>query len=280
MTLMVAAAEHSHPGHVRRVNEDAVVSAAPIYAVADGMGGHNSGDVASEIVATVLAGLGREGPHTEEGVRGALELANVRIQRETPQANGGAGTTVVGLVLVAGESFAFNVGDSRLYLRRGENMTQLSRDHSVVQEMVDSGEIGTEEANTHEQRNVITRAVGIEPELEVDILDLHPAVGDRFLLTSDGLTGELSDERIAEVLGGEGELEDVAATLVDAALANGGRDNISVIVIDILQLSDEGSAETDNSESFAHVPSGDTTERRKRLAATIRNADESGVKAD
>ena len=266
MSMTVVAAERSHRGHIRKVNEDAVTVAAPIFAVADGMGGHRSGDVASQIVATVLGGLGREGPHDEDGIRGALELANLRIRQETPQDDdaSSAGTTVVGVMLAEHDSLAFNVGDSRLYMFRRGAMRQLSKDHSVVQELVDMGEIEAVDAPRHQQRNVITRAIGLESVVDIDFWELEPESGDRYLLASDGLSGELSDDEIAAVLAEHHGPNAAADALVESALAKGGRDNVTVIVIDVHEYAGATVVEDPVSGGFVNPSSGDTTERRRK----------------
>jgi len=271
MSRTVVAAERSHRGRVRKINEDSVVVSSPIFAVADGMGGHNSGDVASAIVASVLGGLGREGPHTEEGVRGALELANLRISREIPQdeTRGSAGTTVVGVMLTEDRNIAFNVGDSRLYMIRRGAMRQLSKDHSVVQELVDMGEIDAVDAPQHKERNVITRAVGIEPVLEIDMWELEPDPGDRYLLASDGLSGELSDDEIAVILGANDDPQGVADELVAAALANGGRDNVTVVVVDVQEEHGDGPKMIEINDVPLDAKSRDTTERKRQRQAII-----------
>lgn len=265
MSLILSIGERSHRGYVRDVNEDAVVVSSPVFAVADGMGGHDSGEIASRITATILEGLGREGPYTRGGVLNALDLANRMIPQET-DGDLPAGTTVVGMVLSSEGSFGFNVGDSRIYrFHRGE-MTQLSTDHSVVQELIDRGSITEQEAAKHLRRNVVTRAVGVEDEIEVDVFSIEASVGDRYLLASDGLTGEVNDARISEILRSETEADSAAQIMLDEALANGGRDNISILIVDVIGSKEdsEASGTSDTNKRRGSRRSGDTTRKTRR----------------
>lgn len=265
-------AQRSHPGHVRALNEDAVVIAPPVVAVADGMGGHEHGEVASRIAAEVMIGFGREGQHDFEGLERALALANARIREETAREDGtGAGTTLVGLVLTPGRPFAFNVGDSRLYRYSDGHLSQLSRDHSAVQEMIDAGVLTREEGAVHPQGNVITRAIGADPTIEADVWPVETQVGDRFILASDGLTGEVDDQGIGEIVARSRDVEDAADMLLAAALDAGGHDNISVAVVEVVDVPEDQTPDTaadDDTERRSREHSGDTTERRRRTEAS------------
>jgi protein phosphatase len=222
-------------GHVRRVNEDSYLALPPLYAVADGMGGHGAGDVASrlaieELVKCVIPGRAL----SAEAVLAALHDAN-RVIIEQDEANG-MGTTITGLAGVDTASgtqlMVFNVGDSRVYRLAAGHLDQMSVDHSEVQELVRAGALTREQARIHPRRNIVTRALGTDTFLRADHWLLPAIAGDRYLLCSDGLFGELLDEEIRELLG-TGEPQWAASALVESADDAGGRDNTTVIVVDI-----------------------------------------------
>ena len=220
-------------GRVREHNEDAIAwSAEQGWAVlADGMGGHQAGEVASAIAVETIS----EQLKKERGVTpllAAVEQANHAIHQQAvsqPRLQT-MGTTVVAVALQGGLLHCAHVGDSRLYRLRGKELQQLTHDHSLVQELVDEGMINAEQARTSEQKNVITRALGLEASVEVSMCEQHTALEDSYLLCSDGLSDRLSDTEIARLLAGEA-LPEVVKALVDAANEHGGEDNISVIVI-------------------------------------------------
>lgn len=234
-------AGRSDIGRKRAVNEDSVLVGPPVFAVADGMGGHAAGDRASAAVVERLAALRAaadrgylELPHLEEAIRAAAGDID-ELAAHIPV---GAGTTVTGTVLTLHDGepcFAvFNIGDSRVYLLDAEGgFSRVTRDHSVVQELVDAGLLAEEDAEDHPESNVITRAVGFrdDPRPDVWILPIEP--GMRLLLCSDGLTKELDDARIRSHLAEGGTAARTADGLMDAALAAGGRDNVTVVVIDV-----------------------------------------------
>jgi len=233
-------------GHVRVVNEDALLDAPPLFVVADGMGGHAAGDAASALVVEELAALvaGADGPDgrapDERALRDALTRADRRV-RAISDASGrplGAGTTVAAALLLdaEGEHPAWLVlwcGDSRVYRWAGGDLEQVSVDHSVVQELVDDGSLTPEEARRHPARNVITRAVGIGPGLRADAVRLPVRPGERLVVCSDGLTNEVDDEALAAALAAGTGAQASAAALVAAALESGGRDNVTVVVVDV-----------------------------------------------
>ncbi|MGY1742158.1 MULTISPECIES: PP2C family protein-serine/threonine phosphatase [unclassified Blastococcus] len=225
----------THVGQ-RSENQDRCLAAPPLFAVADGMGGHAAGGAASEAAVTELAAAS-DGPTVAvAALRAALERADDRIRRlGGPDPELGAGTTVAGLGLIenGGGLFwvVFSIGDSRVYRWAAGTWEQISTDHSVVQELVDSGEISAAEAATHPQRHVVTRALGLGPGCEADYTVLPVEGGERFLLCSDGLTGGLPAERIAEAVAGGGDPQEVAERLVDDAVAAGADDNVSVVVV-------------------------------------------------
>ena len=240
LSLHVSA--RSDRGNVREVNEDSFVAAHPVFLVADGMGGHEHGDKASQEVARVFSTLVGETSLSHARVLDALRSANgaVRALGQNAEGDSIAGTTLSGLAFISDSSsvstywMAFNIGDSRVYGWDGLALSQLTVDHSAVQELVDGGVISAEEALSHPQRNVITRAVGVEEQIDADVW-LLPAAGHQFfIICSDGLTKEISDARMAELLT-EHVSEDattIADLLVDAALELGGRDNVTVVVVE------------------------------------------------
>ena len=223
-TLTIGAA--SLVGQVRSANEDSFLATEDLVAVADGMGGHRAGEVASADTVEVLRLAA--GSRSVEDLVAAVHRANRRINERAAEDDElrGMGTTVcvVGLVRYDDEEqlAVLNVGDSRVYLMAGGVLTRLTEDHSLVETLLREGRISAEEAENHPQRNVITRALGVEALVVVDAWLLDPADGDRLLLCSDGLFGELTEERIAEVLAESDEPEVAARRLAaeaDAALS-------------------------------------------------------------
>ncbi|WP_113719405.1 PP2C family protein-serine/threonine phosphatase [Arthrobacter dokdonensis] len=221
----------------RELNEDAFLAADPIFAVADGMGGHEAGEVASRECISVLSqqevlAAGSRSA-TAVDVQLALRQADARI-RELSQAR--AGTTVTGVVLVEERGvpywLVFNVGDSRTYRLSQGRFSQISVDHSEVQELVDGGFITPAEALVHPRRHVVTRALGTGPDTEADYWLLPVEDGDRILVCSDGLTGEVDDEGIRRALSALDRPQDVVDSLIQAALRSGGRDNVTLVVVD------------------------------------------------
>jgi len=241
--LTVQSVARSDRGKVRRNNEDAFLqrTAAGLWVVADGMGGHGFGDVASTAVVERLGGYAAEaGPGLDAGVRQLLGcLSEVNDELRTEAIRRGRhliGTTVVVLVIPVDKSDAVAgivwAGDSRIYRLRERQLSQLTRDHSHVEEMVERGEITAEQAQGHPKSHIITRAVGARERLQPEVVRTDLRAGDRFLLCTDGLTRELDDAVIAEVL----EIPDpqrAVDTLVDNALYRGGNDNITVVVVDV-----------------------------------------------
>jgi protein phosphatase len=219
----------------REDNQDRYLAAPPVFAVADGMGGHVGGAAAAEAVVEALRSLTGSGTTTVEAIRLALQRADGEIRAFEGPDKAGAGTTVAGVALVdegEGPQWAvFHVGDSRVYRWYEGQLELVTRDHSVVQELIDAGYISDESAATHPQRHIITRALGVGPRPEADVVLLPVVPGERFLACSDGLTGELADVRIAELLVGDGDLQAVAEDLVAEAVDIGARDNTTVVVL-------------------------------------------------
>ena len=224
-------------GRVRQVNEDSYLAAPPIFAVADGMGGHDAGEVASAVAIDVLARYARGGPLSVDAVLAALDEANrAVIGRDEAHRMGTTVTGLASLVTPAGSQvMVFNVGDSRVYRLAGDQFGQLTVDHSEVQELVLSGAITPEQARIHPRRNIVTRALGSDFVVRPDHWLLPPLAGDRYLVCSDGLTGELTDEEILPLLLA-GDPQQAAAALVAAADEAGGHDNTTVIVVDVDRL--------------------------------------------
>jgi protein phosphatase len=218
-----------------------------VFAVADGMGGHVGGAAAAQAVVEALRSLTGSETTTVEAIRLALQRADGEIRAFEGPDKAGAGTTVAGVALVDegdGPQWAvFHVGDSRVYRWHKGKLEQLTTDHSVVQELIDAGYISDESAATHPQRHIITRALGVGPRPESDVALLPVVLGERFLACSDGLTGELSDDRIADTLGAEGAAEDTATTLVADADAVGARDNATVVLVAAPEPSDAASSQ-------------------------------------
>ena len=207
-----------------------------IFLVADGMGGHRAGGYASSCaVETILqeAGICPE-EEVEQILTRAIRRANEVIAHRAGEDErfAGMGTTVVAACLKQEELIAANVGDSRLYVVHDDSIEQVTEDHSLVQEMVKYGGINREEARVHPNKNIITRAVGLEEDLQVDCFRRTLRRGDRVLLCSDGLTAMLEDEQIRRIIDKNRDVRSAAQALVKAANDNGGRDNIAVIVID------------------------------------------------
>ncbi|MHA7155286.1 PP2C family protein-serine/threonine phosphatase [Arthrobacter sp. TMN-50] len=238
LELTVSCGYASDVGLRREHNEDSLVAADPIFAVADGMGGHEAGEVASSIcIRTLMQSRVARQPRPEldpEELQEILVTADEQIRAET---GGRAGTTLSGTILVqeGGEPYwlVFNVGDSRTYRLSEGGLEQVTIDHSEVQELVDFGRITPEEALTHPRRHVVTRALGTGSDIDADFWLIPAAVGDRMLVCSDGLINEVGDEQIFDLLTTLAHPQDATGALVQAALRAGGRDNISVIVVDL-----------------------------------------------
>jgi serine/threonine protein phosphatase PrpC len=232
-------------GHRREVNEDSLVARSPIFAVADGMGGHSAGDVASNAVVTRLAeaadaAVAAGETVTAEAINTALGRAVGDMKAGEGVTDQGTGTTVTGVALAivsdAPQLISYNIGDSRVYQLTGGVLEQVTVDHSVVQELVDAGRITREEADVHPHGNVITRAVGFHEPPVPDYRILPVSPGQRILVCSDGLTKELTAYGIRHFLMSNPRAEDAVAALVTAALENGGRDNVTAIVLDVLSV--------------------------------------------
>jgi serine/threonine protein phosphatase PrpC len=246
----------THVGCARAHNEDAVLARPPIFAVADGMGGHQAGEVASQVALATLEELSPEDSASIPAVVRQVKRANDAILTIATERGfvHGIGTTLIALSLGDdGELSVFNVGDSRAYRYRDGSLIQLSADHSVVAELVRAGRLAPSEAASHPDRHVVTRALGIEPDVEVDCWRLFARSGDRYLLCSDGLTSELSESEICAVLEGSDEPQGLVDLLVHRTLEAGARDNVSVILIEVGQMEGDADEQTnprlDNDET-------------------------------
>ena len=251
-------------GLVRSNNEDAYLTAPPLFAVADGMGGHRAGEVAS---AGAIRTLQKEAGHDTDSLVAAVQSANRAVHAEAA-ANpdlAGMGTTITAMMTTNDAAQIVHVGDSRAYLLRDGRLRRLTQDHTVVDRLAREGKIPAEEADRHPQRSVLERALGVGPEVDVDVqlLDVRP--GDRLLLCTDGLTSMLNDEEIREILLTEKDPEAAARALIDAALAAGGKDNVTAVIVDFPRRDVGGSDPSRTAEQPAVVLAGGPAYGSSRL---------------
>ncbi len=242
-------------GRARQSNEDRAAASDTLFAVADGMGGARGGEVAARMAIETLQAAYERNP-TIAGLREAFVAANGAIWEQSVRVDGlrGMGTTLTAAGLSVGADGRdviglANVGDSRAYLMSGGAVRQITADHSLAEERVRHGEMTEAEAEVHPHRHILTRALGVAPEVDIDLWELHLHTGDRLLLCSDGLTNEVNVEQIGQVLRSEHDPRKAARALVDRANAHGGSDNVTVVVVDILV----GEAEPARSSSVARV---------------------------
>jgi protein phosphatase len=267
----------SDTGRRRRRNEDNYVVAPPLFAVADGMGGAQAGEVASQLAASALEAGDSDGLEGTQKIDALIQEANRRIfdRASTDPTASGMGTTMT-VALVEGMTVAIgHVGDSRAYLVRGDQMEQLTEDHSLVNELMKSGKLSEEEAQVHPQRSVITRAVGTDPDVDVDGFTIEAEEGDVILICSDGLTDMVGDEEILEHLhANRDDLEKAVKALVAAANRGGGEDNITAVAFQVsseapptledtvampaLYVEDEDEPDEQTREYVEADPAGDT----------------------
>ena len=223
-------------GRVRERNEDSYLAREPLFAVADGMGGHRGGNVASELAIETLGSFRVPAQGAAAALVEDIKRANLRVMERGASDRDlrGMGTTVTALVTQDARAHIAHVGDSRAYLLRDE-LQQLTEDHTLVQRMVREGKLTPEEAGHHPQRSVLTRAVGVEDGLDVDELTLDVHSGDRILLCTDGLTSMVENDAIERILKDEPDPQSAAEQLVSLANEAGGEDNITVVVVDFEQ---------------------------------------------
>ncbi|HJS25983.1 MAG TPA: Stp1/IreP family PP2C-type Ser/Thr phosphatase, partial [Actinomycetota bacterium] len=253
--MMVSVGAASDIGQVREGNEDSYLVIAPLYAVADGMGGHRGGEVASNLALETVQQLFEQGSGTlAEQVAQANRAVFERSQHD--RSVSGMGTTLTAALIDGTRVHLAHVGDSRAYLFRSGELSLLTEDHTLVHKMVAEGEITEEEAETHPHRSILTRALGVDATVQVDESDVEVADGDRLLLCSDGLTGMVSDLQIRDILGRNVEPQSAVDELVKEANGAGGIDNITAVILDFV---DDGSDEA--STVAAEVPHAPTQER-------------------
>ena len=269
LTLVIGASTDT--GNLRGQNEDAHIAEQNLFAVADGMGGHNAGEVASAMAIEHLRGVALTGVASAEAFAQVVRDLNSAIYASATSTTDqrGMGTTLTAAALLASaenvdqpsQMVIANVGDSRTYLLRTGELRQLSVDHSYVQELVTEGLLTAEEAHTHPRRNIVTRALGIDSQVSVDTWTIPMFDGDRFMLCSDGLVDEVPLAEITELMQEHSAPQQIAERLVAAAKRHGGRDNITVIVIDV-KLNVETSVET-------VVPETPSTSKKRVLALVV-----------
>ncbi|WP_292834078.1 protein phosphatase 2C domain-containing protein [Microbacterium sp.] len=230
-------AEVTHRGRRREINQDAVLTLYPLFIVADGMGGHIGGEIASASAVDRLRSVAENGDVSQETIETALSRAVADIAAHPEATDEGTGTTVTGLYLDTTTSeptwVTLNIGDSRVYLFRDGALAQVTTDHSVVQELMAAGRLSPEEAENHPYGNVITRAVGPSDGVVPDYIRLDVIDGDRFVVCSDGLTKELTDYGILHFLLQHEDPAIAADAMLQAALENGGRDNVTIVVLNV-----------------------------------------------
>lgn len=221
-------------GCVREHNEDSLVVAPPLYVVCDGMGGHAAGEVASEIAVNVIADRAPATPDAA-ALGQAVEEANLAIIQAAREGVGraGMGCTCTAAMLENERLVVAQVGDSRAYLLHGGVLQQITRDHSLMADFIEAGQITPEEARVHPQRSVITRALGSDPRTQPDLFEINVSTGDRLLICSDGLTSMIEDYEIEDILNRTPDPQIAASKLVNAAVAAGGHDNVTVIVVNV-----------------------------------------------
>ena len=249
--LQIVAAAVTDVGHVRSHNEDAFLASEPWFLVADGMGGHEAGEVASAAVVAAFEAAPRERV-TPAVVAQTLARAQASVLALASGRPRSAGTTVTGVALLQTPHvphwLVFNVGDSRVYRSLDGQLEQLTVDHSLVQELVDQGRMSPDEARHSSHRNVITRALGAGDHA-ADYFVVPVITGERLVLCSDGLTTEVEDEEIARIVREHPDARDCARTLLAAALAGGGKDNVTVVVVDVVGGGSALEAEEDTLET-------------------------------
>lgn len=233
----------------REMNEDSFIASDPVFAVADGMGGHEAGEIASGICVRTLAGIPQLVSGARDATAGVVQEYLLMADKGIREATGSrAGTTLSGVVVVeqmgAPYWLVLNIGDSRTYRLSQGQLSQISVDHSEVQELVDAGQITQAQAAVHPRRHVVTRALGTGDETEADYWLLPIEEGDRILVCSDGLNGELDDQHIANILRSQSDPQAAVDELIQAALRSGGRDNVTCIVLDATDVTsgDDGAA--------------------------------------
>lgn len=274
MTTTIATGSATDTGRLRSANEDAKLVEDRLYAVADGMGGHQGGEVASKLAVDVLRH--EYGDSSSDALLEAAHKANQAVYAKASESSDlrGMGTTLCAMALVGDgddEELAWvHVGDSRIYLLRDGTLTQLTTDHSLVEDLRRNGQLSAEEAAVHPQRNIVTRALGIDPDVVIDTDAVTPFTGDRFLLCSDGLFNEVEPDDLVSILRRYSDPEEAATELVHLANEHGGRDNITCIVIDVI---DDGGRSLAASQAIGDDP---TSLESQPVARPVGYDDEAG----
>jgi serine/threonine protein phosphatase PrpC len=257
----------------REMNEDSFIAADPVFAVADGMGGHEAGEVASGICVRTLAQIPQLASGERDATAGVVQEYLLMADESIREATGSrAGTTLSGVVVVEQMGVPYwlvlNIGDSRTYRLSQGKFSQVSVDHSEVQELVDAGQISQAQAAVHPRRHVVTRALGTGDETEADYWLLPIEEGDRLLVCSDGLNGELDDDHICTILRSRTDPQAAVDELIQAALRSGGRDNVTCIVLDASNVTDDDGAAQTMPRSAAAAEDEDTLPRTDALDLT------------
>ncbi len=273
MLRVVEKAHRSDTGRQRNANEDSFLASPPVFAVADGMGGAQAGEVASRLAAESFADVRRAEEAPEAYLRTIAKTANARIHRlaQTDSSRSGMGTTLTAALVEDDEVGLAHVGDSRAYLFRDGRLKLLTSDHSLVEELRRSGRLTDEQAEDHPQRSIITRALGPEREVEVDTMTYRARPGDVYMLCSDGLTTMLRDERIEAVLDEAPSLDEAMERLVAEANDAGGRDNITVVAFRLEEA--ETPAETPEGATLVGPAAEEAGLTAERMAAAGRALD-------
>ncbi|MEA2393055.1 MAG: family protein phosphatase [Solirubrobacteraceae bacterium] len=263
--------ERSDTGRQRRGNEDAYFARAPLFAVADGMGGAQAGEVASHLAVEVLEqGLPDAGGSVEERLRARVQEANARINElgRVDDERAGMGTTLTAAYVGEDELSIVHVGDSRMYRLRDGTFERLTDDHTLVEELVRSGKLTPQEADQHPQRSIITRALGPEAGVQPDTHTWPARDGDVYLICSDGLTSMVPETRVGELVQSASSLSSAGRALIDAANAAGGRDNITVVLFRLEDVGGGGAAVQDTSEHRAAAPATVAAQATAPVTAT------------
>lgn len=261
--IILAWAGLTDTGHRRDNNQDAFLAQYPLFVVADGMGGHAGGEIASQSTIARLQEVVDSDGVTTGAIEVALEKAVADIASHPDTTDEGTGTTLTGVFLdTAGDEprwVSLNIGDSRVYLLREERLVQVTTDHSVVQELISSGRLSPEEAEGHPYSNVITRAVGASELTPPDYLGIEVLDGDRFVICSDGLTKELTDYGIQHFLREYADPATAVDAMLVAALENGGRDNVTVIIVQVERTGTEHLADDAETSKISTVDDSSST---------------------
>jgi PPM family protein phosphatase len=267
--MKATVAARSDVGQVREGNEDAYLVEEPLFGVADGMGGHVAGDVASQTAVSIITEKA-SGTARPDVLSELLKEANTAIweKAQSDPSLHGMGTTCTLLLLEDDQAFFAHVGDSRAYLLRDGDLSQLTEDHTLVQRMVKEGRLKREDASLHPQRSIITRALGVDPQVDVDTFEIQLQEGDRLLLCSDGLTSMVADKRIEEILAEEADPQRAGDRLIGLANEAGGEDNITVVIVDI----GEGS-KSEASSSVVAEPQREATDPTAETVQPVEASD-------